>query len=720
MQLQLAQKMMEKAVNDSLLISSEELRLYIQILEQQNKFAEAAKLLAQPQGEAISGIMDIAEPSGWEMQQTLAELHLKLEEWDAAKAIYEKLLQGEHPDNWAFLLGFFDAALQGMAATCDSTASISALAAELQEAHPRLRGPVLLTLEVAARCFAAGDERALDTLTERVVSYYDKFASKACCASDLRAYLQKTPAAQRPALLEALRAVEGTTAADKAPLEALRRKITLLYVERLLGEAERLDLAASQAKAEALLAQYEASLPLNEGNEPSERGHGDPLLLMAAKYYEDGWRKHSDLSCAALSTALLRKGIAASVHNFDFKVQLMRLLRDLGAITEAHDLFRKLDVKHIQYESLSHELQAALFNNGLLTEGARLAADTCKFHNEAQREIPEYTAAAYRHENYSKIVEFLDFGSKLRNSLTCTEAAACLVIYAHAFRLPGEEPPRVALERLRNVEPSKLMLNEDRHCTQCWEALEEGDATPRWESAVEQCRLKAGMTRLCVSRGLLALLGGDAEALSAAAEQLRSVATEESSPALEAQSRMLDAAVNLGSVVDGSASEEVALGLEDAAAALEAAGERAVAQLQETKLAAEAAVLGVVVPQLSCTAELFQQVVPAMLLLASNFLKAVPVPKGKKKAAENPTVKKFREATLTLIGRSIRAVEALAKEVDALSKALGVYSKEKVASMDNAEMQNVMTSMVTSQRESLKQLQSTAKMLNGLAHSTKN
>ena len=43
------------------------------------QFAEAAQLLVQPESAAVRGIMDIAEPSGWEMQQTLAELHLKLE-----------------------------------------------------------------------------------------------------------------------------------------------------------------------------------------------------------------------------------------------------------------------------------------------------------------------------------------------------------------------------------------------------------------------------------------------------------------------------------------------------------------------------------------------------------------------------------------------------------------------------------------------------------------
>ena len=58
MQLQLAEKMMEKALNDGKLKDSEELRLYLQVLQQQGKHAEAASLLANPAGEVLKGMLD--------------------------------------------------------------------------------------------------------------------------------------------------------------------------------------------------------------------------------------------------------------------------------------------------------------------------------------------------------------------------------------------------------------------------------------------------------------------------------------------------------------------------------------------------------------------------------------------------------------------------------------------------------------------------------------
>ena len=110
-------------------------------------------------------------------------------------------------------------------------------------------------------------------------------------------------------------------------------------------------------------------------------------------------------------------------------------------------MFRKLDVKQIQYESLSHEIQGALVANGLLFEASTLSIDTVKFNNDARKEIPDHTAMAYRYENYSKIVEFLDFGNKLKNSLTCAEAASRCILWAYAFNIPTAspyEPPRGA------------------------------------------------------------------------------------------------------------------------------------------------------------------------------------------------------------------------------------------------------------------------------------
>ena len=92
----------------------------------------------------------------------------------------------------------------------------------------------------------------------------------------------------------------------------------------------------------------------------------------------------------------------------------MRLLVECGAVSEAYVLFEALDVKHVQYESLAHELISALETGGLLKEARHVSGMTLQFHSEAMREVPEYTANAYRFENYSKVA--LDF--MMTNSLS--------------------------------------------------------------------------------------------------------------------------------------------------------------------------------------------------------------------------------------------------------------------------------------------------------------
>ena len=91
---------------------------------------------------------DSQHGSAWEMQQDLAQLHLKLEDFAAARTIYESLLRADHPDNWAFWLGLLDADVKGCPATAESVAATLALAEELHTADPRLRGPCLVPIEV--------------------------------------------------------------------------------------------------------------------------------------------------------------------------------------------------------------------------------------------------------------------------------------------------------------------------------------------------------------------------------------------------------------------------------------------------------------------------------------------------------------------------------------------------------------------------------------------
>jgi len=735
MQLGLAEKMMAKALQEGKLKDSEELRLYIQILQQQGKRQEAADLLANPEGEVMKSMLDSSpdtNPSGWELQQDLAVMHHDLANYPASLTIYQAQLQGAHPDNWAFWLGHLDAALAGEPATSDNVASTVSLAGSISEKDPRLRGPCLVPLEAAARRLQAGEEAALEELCEGLVRYLERFGSKSCAASDVRAYLHVIPLSQRVALIATVQAKEEEEAgSDLAALAKLQKSITRHCVLRLLGHGSGKSVEESTRAAVSLVEAYEASLPLNEGMEASERGHGDPLLVLASYYLADAYRSHGSMPRLLHAIALLRRGCKDSERNFEYRVVLMRLLVECGAVSEALELFTALDVKHVQYESLAHELIAGLNAAGLLKEARLVSGRTLHFHSEASREVPEYTANAYRYENYSKVSEFVDFGKKLKRSATAAAAAASLGLWYHSFAGLVMEPYyAMAAERLKEVSPRNLVSNEDHHSIQRWEALPVGPMPPRWDTTVGETTRIEIAARVHATRGVHAALGVGNPTPDALAGCLSGI--QELPGWLERATSRL--AVRLMEAVGGmeglltaeaeanSEGDSIVKQLGEAEAAIEELQAEAMIQIQAATEAATGAAGGVVTLEVGKAAQLLQDTAPVALLLAKACVEAFPASKGGKKKKKEDAAKegwsKVKEALRGLINTVGIAIQAMGTEAKTLHKALAACGKVEGAAGAGVESGDLKASaalVAKSHQATATQLQGTAKLLAELA-----
>jgi len=733
MQLQLAEKMMEKTLKsekegDPKLTNPEELLLYIQIMEQQGKMQAAANLLANPQGEAISGFMQVeGNPSGWELQQILATMQLKLKAYPEAQSIYQALLKADHPDNWAFWVGHLDATLAGEGATAENVTATLALAMEISASDPRLRGPCLLPLEAVSRRYTAGDATALAELMDLLVGYIERFGSKSCCGGDVKSYLHLIPLESRKGLRDMMAskaALEEDT--DLKALTKLQKRITREGIYRWLGSGVALSSEELKTKGVSLIEGYHASLPLNEGMEPSERGHGDSLLLLGALYLVDAWRFHGDTGSLLHAMALLKKGAKDSIHNFEYRVVLMRLLIEVGAVSEAYDLFIKLDVKHVQYESLAHELIIAVVTSGLLKEARAVSGRTLYFHNEALREVPDYTANSYKYQNYSKVSEFVDFGKKLKNSVTCASAAARIVSWHHVFT--NQEGAIVgslknALERLSIVDTSQLISNEDRHCIPRYDALPAGKMEPKWGGAIPQETQARVAAAVYTAKGLDGANAGKLEAVGAALKELEALVgegPEVGRSLVLARVGMLRAVSSLKNVMNGEAEEGTAVveGIDRATEAVEAAKKAAIVALTEATAEAEAVAGGVAGSglKLEAAAEFLQDICPVVLLLAKVAFETLPAAKKKKgKAAPlKEGVQKVRDALKSIVNTVGAGTQEIQAGVQGLRKALTTCGKTvsgERKGVDEAAMKEICNLVVKSQQEACNSLLGTTKEL---------
>ncbi|KAJ2817230.1 N-alpha-acetyltransferase 25, NatB auxiliary subunit, partial [Coemansia sp. 'formosensis'] len=182
LQLTLAERMAEKALNEGRLTNTEELRIYLEVLEIQGNHAAMVSVLSTsvPLSEKIANDPDLVTQ----------RISLLIKIGDYAKACEAAEATLESCDNWADYKLYVEAAVAS-----DSETLIQAASANFDKwavQRGRARGAGLAGVELATKLHETGrgnptDETA-DAVGERIWSYVDQFMTKAICYSDIMQY----------------------------------------------------------------------------------------------------------------------------------------------------------------------------------------------------------------------------------------------------------------------------------------------------------------------------------------------------------------------------------------------------------------------------------------------------------------------------------------------------------------------------------------------------
>lgn len=113
--------------------------------------------------------------------------------------------------------------------------------------------------------------------------------------------------------------------------------------------------------------------------EKTERQHGDDYVVLAAHVLLEKYREEKDIAFILHAIVLLESALSKSIYNFQFKMALIRLYLiigksgcggvgcwqitvpllsvltpcPVGAYDPAHRIFATLDIKHIQFDTLT-------------------------------------------------------------------------------------------------------------------------------------------------------------------------------------------------------------------------------------------------------------------------------------------------------------------------------------------------------------------------------
>lgn len=449
--LRLASAMMRKALAVTSIPSAETVRFAVRVYAEAGEMQNARELVSHPRL-----VMDEAE-----VLHIRSELSVDAD--DGVRDCCEVLLKHD-PDDWVHWLKFFHAMEKREAWKTEAKAFIDKVHSSLEGTPALKRGPFLAFIELLYR------DRNIEGLASAVQDYFVRFGAKTVCAHDLRPYL---------CFLVGTPFFENTI--DELSKVATQRGFPYHMTVSWL----RLWFSKLEESPEALVSRYLSEL--SDSLETTDRQPGDDYIIMAVHKLlpvanAKSCKRYNNGAAVFEAVVILETGLCRSPHNFHFKLLLIRLYVEIGALERVAELWESLDVKHIQLATLTHLVLRPFFEMGHHDALRNLLDGAESLWRECDREIPECVSKAFQVGSINAAIEFLLFKTRLEkssvlvrsfitesqlelantngNSLGIQRALNCLVL-----------SPRFTEETLLS---NKVINNDDSRCFEFWDIGEYG------------------------------------------------------------------------------------------------------------------------------------------------------------------------------------------------------------------------------------------------------
>lgn len=455
----LAEGLLKKHVASHSLHEPEALIVYISILEQQAKYGDALEILSGTLGSLLVIEVDKLRIQG--------RLLARQGDYTAAAQIYKKILELS-PDDWECFLHYLGCLLEDDSSWCNaassdpihpqksvdckfshltdevfnsriSDASTSVKKLQADTSVNLIRCPYLANLEIERRKLLYGKNND-DELLEAVLEYFLSFGHLACFTSDVEDFLLVLSLDKKTELLERLKS--SSTSHSTESIKELGRFITLKKIQELIGNTYKLPVDELERSAVQMSEMYCKSLPLSKDLDPQESIHGEELLSMASNVLVQLFWRTSNYGYFMEAIMVLEFGLTVRRHAWQYKVLLVHLYSHLGALPLAYEWYKALDVKNILMETVSHHILPQMLVSSLWVESNNLLRDYLRFMDDHLRESADLTFLAYRHRNYSKVIEFVQFKERLQRSsqyLVARVESSILQLKQNADNIEEEE-----------------------------------------------------------------------------------------------------------------------------------------------------------------------------------------------------------------------------------------------------------------------------------------
>ncbi|KAL3616220.1 hypothetical protein CASFOL_039610 [Castilleja foliolosa] len=315
-----------------------------------------------------------------------------------------------------------------------------------------------------------------DNVVEDLMKYYVRFGHLACFTSDIEMFLQALDNDSKSKFMKKL--VNEYDASISAPVKALGQSITVFKVKNLIGDIFVQPVAEIEDMAVQMTEMFCKNLPLSKELDAQESMYGEELLTMASTLLVQLFWRTRDLGYLLESIMILEFGLTIRRYVWQYKILLLHLYSYWNSLPLAYERYKSLDVKNILLETVSYHILPQMLASPLWADSNDLLREYLKFMDDHFRESADLTFLAYRHRNYSKVIEFVQFKEGLQRSsqyLMAKIESPIVQLKQHSNNIDEEE--RI-LESLRfgthfvelsnEIRNKSLTFNEDLKLRPWW------------------------------------------------------------------------------------------------------------------------------------------------------------------------------------------------------------------------------------------------------------
>ncbi|XP_026815755.1 N-alpha-acetyltransferase 25, NatB auxiliary subunit-like [Rhopalosiphum maidis] len=425
--LPLAERMVQKYINEDKIDAEQEIQLYLMILDMQKKYKESLDILNGPLGDKLHRTVGLTRKK--------IDIYFELEMYGEANSYLKSLLLKDI-DSWIYYTKYYDSLFKIIESkdkylNCNGDTGLPHFDSSIEEAllflnelqklnseqnYPQ-RGVYLARLELYSRLKENANKYmgdAINLLTE----YFKIFGQKPCCFYDLRPYMSLLKEELLDEFLKILDEIvnlkEGEFPKTKSQMECY---LSYLQLARHVGIHDLMNTEEKLKLADRLLRCYHRCEIFNNSKRSSEIMANDTFVIMMAHLMYDIWVENNRLTYIREATVVLEYAYALSPSNFHIKLLLLKFYHMLGASDASNLAYINLEIKNTQLDSLGYLHTFQMFNEGRFQNASKLYATTIRFFSHNYREVADHLTISYKFGSFIKIIEFVEFREKLKYSI---------------------------------------------------------------------------------------------------------------------------------------------------------------------------------------------------------------------------------------------------------------------------------------------------------------